>query len=44
MIRDYTKNDIDEIIKIYTLEYMAMSEEIETLKSVPKILVAGECF
>lgn len=39
MIRDYTKTDIDEIIKIYTLEYKAMPEEIETLKSAPKILV-----
>ena len=39
MIRDYTATDIDEIIKIYTLEYKAMPEEIEALKSAPKILV-----
>ena len=39
MIRDYVNSDIDEIIKIYTLEYKAMPEEIETLKSAPKILV-----
>lgn len=39
MIRDYKQNDIDEIVRIYTLEYKAMPEEIETLKSAPKILV-----
>ena len=39
MVRYYTQNDIDEIVKIYTLEYMAMPEEIETLKSAEKILV-----
>lgn len=39
MIRDYNKSDIDEIVKIYTLEYKAMPEEIETLKSAKKILV-----
>lgn len=39
LIRDYTQSDIDEIIKIYTKEYKAMPEEIETLKSAPKILV-----
>jgi ribosomal protein S18 acetylase RimI-like enzyme len=39
MIRDYKQSDIEEIIRIYTLEYMAMPEEIEALKSAPKILV-----
>lgn len=39
MIRDYLSSDIDDIIKIYTLEYKAMPEEIESLKSAPKILV-----
>lgn len=39
MIRNYTQNDIEEIVKIYTLEYKAMPEEIETLKSADKILV-----
>lgn len=39
MIRDYVNSDIDEIIKIYILEYKAMPEEIETLKSASKILV-----
>lgn len=39
MIRDYKPSDIDEIIRIYTLEYIAMPEEIETLKSASKILV-----
>ena len=39
MIRDYKKADIDEIVRIYTLEYKAMPEEIETLKSASKILV-----
>lgn len=38
-IRDHIDSDIDNIIKIYTLEYKAMPEEIETLKSAPKILV-----
>lgn len=39
MIRDFTPSDMNDIIKIYTLEYMAMPEEIETLKSASKILV-----
>lgn len=39
MIRDYKQSDINEIIRIYTLEYKAMPEEIETLKSASKILV-----
>lgn len=39
MIRDYRQADIDEIVRIYTLEYMAMPEEIETLKTASKILV-----
>ena len=39
MIRDYKQTDIDEIIRIYTLEYKAMPEEIENLKSASKILV-----
>ena len=39
MIRDYKQSDIDEIVRIYTLEYMAMPEEIESLKSASKILV-----
>jgi ribosomal protein S18 acetylase RimI-like enzyme len=39
MIRDYTQSDIEEIVRIYTLEYMAMPEEIEELKSAEKILV-----
>ena len=39
MIRDYREADIDEIVRIYTLEYMAMPEEIETLKTASKILV-----
>ncbi|GFZ30014.1 hypothetical protein CSC2_05400 [Clostridium zeae] len=39
MIRDYKASDIDEIIRLYTLEYLAMPEEIETLKSASKILV-----
>ena len=39
MIRNYTENDIDEIVKIYTLEYKAMPEEIETLKTAKNILV-----
>lgn len=39
MIRDYEQSDIDEIIRIYTLEYEAMPEEIEILKSASKILV-----
>jgi ribosomal protein S18 acetylase RimI-like enzyme len=39
MIRDYVTADIDDIIKIYTLEYKAMPEEIEALKSASKILV-----
>ncbi len=39
MIRDYKPSEIEEIVKLYTLEYMAMPEEIETLKSASKILV-----
>lgn len=39
MIRDYKKSDIDEIIRIYTLEYKAMPEEIEAMRSASKILV-----
>jgi len=39
MIRDYKQADIDEIVKIYTLEYKAMPEEIETLKTASNILV-----
>lgn len=39
MIRDYKPSDIEEIVRIYTLEYMAMPEEIEALKSASKILV-----
>jgi ribosomal protein S18 acetylase RimI-like enzyme len=39
MIRDYKQADIDEIVRIYTLEYKAMPEEIETLKNASKILV-----
>jgi ribosomal protein S18 acetylase RimI-like enzyme len=38
-IRDHIDSDIDDIIKIYTLEYKAMPEEIDTLRSAPKILV-----
>lgn len=32
-------SDIDDISKIYTLEYQAMPEEIEALRCAPKILV-----
>lgn len=39
MIRDYNKSDIDEIIRLYTLEYKAMPEEIEAMRSASKILV-----
>ncbi len=39
MIRDYKPSEIDEIIRIYTLEYRAMPEEIEALRSASKILV-----
>ncbi len=39
MIRDYEQYDIDEIVRIYTLEYKAMPAEIEALKSASKILV-----
>lgn len=42
MIRDYKKSDVDEIIRIYTLEYKAMPEEIETLRTASKILVYEE--
>jgi len=39
MVRNYAQNDIEEIVKIYTLEYMAMPAEIEVLKSAKNILV-----
>jgi ribosomal protein S18 acetylase RimI-like enzyme len=39
LIRDYREDDIDEIVKIYTNEYMAMPEEIETIKTASKLLV-----
>lgn len=39
MIREFKTSDIDEIIRIYTLEYLAMPSEIEALKSASKILV-----
>ena len=39
MIRDYNQSEINEIIRIYTLEYKAMPAEIEALKSAAKILV-----
>jgi Acetyltransferase (GNAT) family. len=39
MIRDYKPSEIEEIVRLYTLEYMAMPEEIETIKSAAKILV-----
>jgi len=39
MIRNYTQNDIDEIVRLYTLEYKAMPDEIETLKNAENILV-----
>jgi len=39
MIRDYKQSDIDEIVRIYTLEYKAMPVEIESLKSASKIFV-----
>jgi len=39
MIKNYTQEDIDEIVRIYTLEYKAMPEEIETLKTAKNILV-----
>lgn len=39
MIRDYKQSGIDEIVRIYTLEYKAMPAEIENLKSASKILV-----
>jgi ribosomal protein S18 acetylase RimI-like enzyme len=39
MIRDYKQFEINEIIRIYTLEYKAMPAEIEALKSAAKILV-----
>lgn len=42
MVRNYTQNDIEEIIRIYTLEYKAMPEEIETLKGAENILVYDE--
>ena len=42
MIRDYTKFDMEEIVKIYTSEYQAMPDEIETIKSASKILVFEE--
>lgn len=39
MIRDYKKEDMDEIIRIYTLEYKAMPAEVESLRNAAKILV-----
>lgn len=42
MIRDYKPSDIEEIIRLYTLEYMAMTEEIEALKSASNILVCED--
>ena len=42
MIRDFTHLDLNEIIRIYTLEYQAMPDEIETLKAASKILVYEE--
>ena len=39
MIRAHVHSDIEDIIKIYTLEYKAMPEEIEALKSASNILV-----
>ncbi len=39
MIRNYTQNDIEEIVRIYTLEYKAMPAEVEALKSAKNILV-----
>lgn len=39
MVRNYTQNDIEEIVRLYTLEYMAMPAEIEALKSAKNILV-----
>ncbi|WDV47333.1 GNAT family N-acetyltransferase [Clostridiaceae bacterium M8S5] len=39
MIRDYKQSDIEEIIRLYTLEYLAMPEEIESLERATKILV-----
>lgn len=39
MIRDYKKEDVDEIIRIYTLEYKAMPAEVESLRNAAKILV-----
>lgn len=42
MIRNYKESDIDEIVRIYTLEYKAMPAEIETLESASKILVCDD--
>jgi GNAT superfamily N-acetyltransferase len=39
MIRDYRKEDVDHIVKIYTKEYMAMPDEIERIKNASKLLV-----
>jgi ribosomal protein S18 acetylase RimI-like enzyme len=39
MVRNYTQNDIEEIVRIYTLEYMAMPAEVEDLKCAKNILV-----
>ncbi|MBS4537717.1 GNAT family N-acetyltransferase [Clostridium sp. D2Q-11] len=39
MIRDYNQADIEEIVRLHTLEYKAMPAEIENLKSASKILV-----
>lgn len=39
MIRDYSKADLNEIIRIYTADYRAMPEEIEALRRAGKMLV-----
>lgn len=39
MVRDFIESDINEIIRLFTLEYIAMPEEIESLKAATKILV-----
>lgn len=39
MVRDFIESDINEIIRLFTLEYIAMPEEIESLKAAAKILV-----
>ncbi len=42
MIRNHTLADIDRIIAIYTQEYLAMPDEIETLKEAEQVLVYDE--